>query len=421
MTFRYLLHAATLVAISVLFSGPASAQPYAESEPNNPCTSAQFIGTPPAWPAVITGYLTPTSAEPPGDVDFFILEATEGMRLRAGLRGDTDQPFPLGDPFLGLFDADCNLIAWNDDFPGLGLNSRLDFEVPAGGSFILAASGCCDFPFDGSHFQEGAYRLRVSIPPEPIQAITGRVVHAVTGAPLPGGMPPYPVAELTRCNVDGCYAWMGFVVPDEFGVFRFEKDYSIDPLGLPIDPGQFLVRVYADEYIPAEVGPFDVASGETSDLGDIGLQPPPFVFENVVPCMDIPATGGKCNYSVDIRSNTDVAVKGLGWSIIEAWGGTSPVGFTRFPADQDRNVALGAFKVRTLNFSFTVPADVGAGTFMCADAWFSDRTTDYFGTLRNQPLFCVMKQYESFTIVDSKTAASMLGRKSPGSNKVKHQ
>jgi hypothetical protein len=179
--------------------------------------------------------------------------------------------------------------------------------------------------------------------------------------------------------------------------------------------------VYADEYIPAEVGPFDVASGETAELGDIALQPPPFVFENVVPCMDIPATGGKCNYSVDIRSNIDVAVKGLGWSIIEAWGGTSPVGFTRFPADKNRNVALGAFKVRTLNFSFTVPADVGAGTFMCADAWFSDRTTDYFGTLRNQPLFCVMKQYESFTIVDSKTAASMLGRKNPGSNKVKHQ
>jgi hypothetical protein len=46
---------------------------------------------------------------------------------------------------------------------------------------------------------------------------------------------------------------------------------------------------------------------------------------------------------------------------------------------------------------------------MCADAWFSDRTTDYFGTLRYQQLFCVMKQYESFTIVDGKAAARMVG------------
>ena len=416
MTFRYLLHAAALVAAGVLFSGPSSAQ-YAESEPNNPCESAQFIGAPAALPVFITGELTPTGAEPPGDVDFFLLQGTEGMRLRAGLRSDTDQPIPLGDPFLGLFDANCNLLAWNDDF--VGLNSRLDFEVPAGGDgfYILAASGCCDFAFDGSHGYQGAYRLRVSIPPEPIQAITGRLVDAVTGAPLPGNMQPYSAVELIRCTVDGCFTGLNFAMPDEFGVFRFETDFS----GLPIDPGQFLVRAYAQEYTPAEIGPFDVASGETADLGDIALQPPPFVFENVVPCMDIPATGGKCNYSVDIRSNIGVAVKGLGWSIINAWGGTSPVGFSQFPADQNRNVALGAFKVRTLSFSFTVPADVSAGTFMCADAWFSDRATDYFGTLRYQQLFCVMKHYDTFTIVDAKAAAGMLGHKNLGPNKAKRQ
>ena len=137
--------------------------------------------------------------------------------------------------------------------------------------------------------------------------------------------------------------------------------------------------------------------------------------------MDIPATGGKCSYSVDIRSNIDVAVKGLGWSIINACCGTSPLGYTLFPADQNRNVTLGAHKVRTLSFSFNVPGDVSAGTYMCADAWFSDRTTDYFGTLRSQPLFCVMKQYDAFTIVDAKTAASVLGRKNVGAAKEKQQ
>lgn len=407
MKSRYLLHATALLAASVLFSGPVSAQLLvAEAEPNNPCESAQLIGIPAEWPAVITGDLTLTSAEPPGDVDFFVLQATEGMRLRANLRSDIEQPMPLGDPFLGLFDADCNLLAWNDDF--VNLNSRLDFEVPFGadGQFILAASGCCDYSFDGSHFNQGAYRLTVSIPPEPIEAIVGRVVDAMSGAPLPGGMPPYAAVELIRCVEGGCYYYVNSTSTDEFGAFRFENNYY----GAPIDPGQFVVRAYAQDYTPVEVGPFDVASGETFDLGDIALKPPPFVFENIVPCMDIPATGGKCNYSVDIRSNIDVAVKGLGWSIISAYVSSSPVGYTQFPADRNRNVALGAFKVRTLNFSFDVPADVGAGTFMCADAWFSDRTTDYFGTLLYQQLFCVMKQYESFTIVDAKAAASMLGK-----------
>jgi hypothetical protein len=418
MTFRYLLHASALVAASVLFSGPTSAQLLvAESEPNNPCESAQLIGMPAEWPAVITGDLTPTGAEPPGDVDFFVLQATEGMRLRANLRSDTEQPIPLADPFLGLFDANCNLLDWNDDF--VNLNSRLDFEVPAGadGQFILAASGCCDSAFDGSHGQQGAYRLTVSIPPEPIEAIVGRVVDAMSGTPLPGGIPPYAAVELIRCVEGNCSYYVNGTNTDESGAFRFENNY----FGAPIDPGQFVLRAYAENYTPAEVGPFDVVSGETADLGDIALQPPPFVFENIVPCMEVPATGGKCNYSVDIRSNIDVAVKGLGWSIVNASVSSSPVGYTQFPADRSRNVTLGAFKVRTLNFSFNVPADVAAGTFMCADAWFSDRTTDYFGTLRYQQLFCMMKQYEAFTIVDAKTVANTLGRKDFGANKRKRK
>ena len=221
MTIRYLLRATALAAASLLFCGPSFAQlVIAEAEPNNPCDSAQFIGVPAEWPAVIAGYLTPTGAEPPGDVDFFVLQATEGMRLRANLRSDIEQPMPLGDPFLGLFDADCNLLAWNDDF--VNLNSRLDFEVPFGadGQFILAATGCCDGPFDGSHGQEGAYRLTVSIPPEPIQAITGRVVDATSGAPLPGGMPPYAAVELIRCVAGDCYYYVNGTNTDDLGDYR---------------------------------------------------------------------------------------------------------------------------------------------------------------------------------------------------------
>jgi len=416
MTFRNLLRAVALLAGGALAGNAAWAQPYPESEPNSPCEAAQLIGMLSVFPTVVTGELTPTAGEPPGDVDFFLLQAEEGMRLRAGIRGDIDQPLPLGDPYLGLFDADCNLLAVNDNY--LDLNSRLTFYVPAGadGYFILAATGCCDGAFVGDHYQQGAYRLRVSIPPDPVTVITGRLVDAVTNAPLPGGWPLFPTAELYRCDVDGCYATVNVVQPDEFGVFRFETDYS----GMPLDPGQFLVRAYAADYTSAETGRFDAASNETVELGDIALQPPALVFENVNPCSDIPAIGGRCRYSVDVRNNTETSIKGLGWSNISAYGGSSPLGYILFPADNARRTELAALSTRTLSFSFDVPAGVVGGTFMCPDVWFSDRATDYFGALRMEPLFCVFKRQAEFAIVDARTAAGMMGLESAAAGKLRH-
>jgi len=404
-----------VLAVAGSVSAPAVAQDYTESEPNNPCASAQFIGMPPGWPAVVTGELTPTGGAPPGDVDFFVFQAPEGMRLRAGLRSDDGQPQPLGDPYLGLFDSECNLLIVNDDY--LGLNSRLDFDVPYGsdGIFILAASGCCDLGFDGSHGHQGAYRLRVLIPPEPVQAITGRVVDAVSGAPLSGSAPPFPMVELARCLAGNCNNLAGNMAPDEFGIFRFESNYT----GSPLDPGQYVLRAYGGEYAPVEIGPFDAASAAIVDLGDIALQPPPYVFENLVPCADVPAAGGRCRYSVDIRNNTNETIKGLGWSFVNAYGGASPLGYSVFPADSTRRIQLAALATRTLSFGFDVPAGVASGTVMCADAWFSNRDTAYFGTLRNAALFCIVKQEYEYTVLHGKAAAAMLGLNSAAVNAVR--
>jgi len=403
-TFNVIRVASALAALATA-ALPAAAQQYTELEVNNPCTSAQYIGMPPSLPMAVTGELTPTFSDPPGDVDFFVIQATEGMRLRAGLRGDDTQPFPLANPYLGLFDINCNLLAANDNY--LGLNSRLTFDVPAGsdGQFILAVTGCCDGSFEGWHDQSGAYRLRVSIAPDPVQAITGRLVDAVTGAPLPGNVEPYPMVELAYCLSGECYYFVGYTAPDEFGVFSF----TMNAYGEPLDPGQYVLRAYAGEYVPVEYGPFVAAAGTLVDLGDIAMQPPPYVFENIVACADVPASGGRCRYSVDVRNNTDQDVKGMGWSLVNAYGATSPLGFSTFPADNTRNAQVEALSTRTLSFSFDVPAGVADGTFMCADAWFSDRETAYFGTLRNGALFCIMKQPNAFAVVSGKAAAAVLG------------
>lgn len=408
MSTRLMSGFVATMAASLFYLAPALAEQYTEIEPNAPCSSAQIIGLPPSYPSSVVGELE-FVAEPPGDVDFFVFEASEGMRLRAGLRGATTGSGTLVDPYLGLFDAACNLIAFNDDFGGL--NSRIDFDVPPGGTFILAASGCCDFYFDGNHGQNGTYRLRVFEPPVPIEAITGRIVDAVSGEPLAGNVPPYPNVELALCNQDGCYQGINYLQPDEFGVFRFETDWS----GNPLDPGQYLIRVWAGEYEPAEVGPFEGVSAEVTDLGDIALQPPPFRFDNVIPCADIPADGGMCKFSVDIRNNTESQVKGLGWGIVNTWGGTSPLGYSMFQADGPKATPVKALSSSTLKLSFYVPAGVAEGTFMCVDGWFSDRDTEYFGTLRGEPLFCVSKQQGIMTVVKPKDAAAMLGIESVSS------
>ncbi len=367
----------------------------AEIEPNDLCLNAQPVELS-VWPLWIDGALIPTvSQELPGDIDFFRFEWTEGTRLRARLIALASDPYPEWDPYLGLFDGDCNLIAANDDY--LNLNSRIDFDVPPGGVFIMAATGCCDGQFEGNHYQVGSYQLRLFEPPVPVAAITGHVVDAVTGDPI-----PWSWVELVRCLQDLCSYPMNGQFPDDNGFFRFESDSQ----GLPLDPANYLVRVMASEYESAEAGPYTAYSEETLDFGDIALNPPPFVFENIEPCADIPATGGTCRYSVDIRNNTGKAVKGLGWSLVNSWGGTSPMGYSTFPAEKSRQIKIAARSVNTLQFSFDIPRGVAEYTFMCPQVWFSDRSTEYFGTLRSQDLFCVWKQAGVLEFVNPKKVAA---------------
>ena len=130
-----------LLAISVVmigFSSQAFAQAV-EVEPNDPCTEAQDIG-----PIDVTGTFSvqgslDTPPEDP-DVDFFRFSATPGAQVVADHEGQTTGAGTLSDPFLGLFDSGCNLLASNDDT--IGLNARLSFDVPSDGVFILAASSC---------------------------------------------------------------------------------------------------------------------------------------------------------------------------------------------------------------------------------------------------------------------------------------
>jgi len=377
-----------------------------EIEPNNTCPEAQLIGALATLPANVAGELAPIedyNVFPSGDVDFYAFNATPGLSLRAGLRTNLSRPeYTLYNGFLGLFDSSCTLLQYNASYQGT--DPKINFEVPEDSNFILAVSGSWDIDFGGYHWSQGTYLLDVRMRPEPIEGITGRVVDAVTGQPLAGYGPPYPWVELYMCRLGLCYIYINQAVPDQYGVFWFERAFDDTFL----DPASYSLRVTANEYSTAEIGPFATTSGEIYDLGDIALQPPPYVFENIVACADIPVQGGTCTYSVDVRNNTTETVKGLGWSLVNAWGVDSPMGYSNFQPDKARAVQVKALGVNTMTFSFKVPGNVPAGATLCADFWFSDRDTSYFGALRTQGLFCVIKQYGEFMVLNADESAKLL-------------
>jgi len=94
--------------------------------------------------------------------------------------------FEIPDTIVGVFDSAGTELCEGDDafnndldnFP-TGFGSLCRLQVPADGDYYVAATGFSVVPFDGSHLEEGAYSLTVSVTvlPEP-----GLLLQLVFGA-----------------------------------------------------------------------------------------------------------------------------------------------------------------------------------------------------------------------------------------------
>jgi hypothetical protein len=397
--FRSGFRLLALLCPLIAFPSQAFAQAV-EVEPNDTCVEAQDIGPIDVAAAAFSlqGSLDTPPEEP--DVDFFRFSAAPGAQLVANHEGEATGAGTLPDPLLGLFDSDCNLLASNDDFGGT-LNSRLRFDVPPDGVFVLAATGFPDFDFTGSGGSSGTYQLTIFPPPPSIGSISGRIVDAVTGEPLPGNEPPFASAELLRCEDDVCSAVNSQNVDGE-GRFRFEQDFNGEPLSV----GTYLVRAFANEFEQAETDPFEVAEGEDVDLGDIPLQPPDILFSDIQPCEDLLPQGDTCHYSATLRNNTNATVRGLAWSIVDGSGLASSLTFTQFEAstrDGSRQavrerLSVGPLGEATLEFQFDVPAFV-IGAQFCTRAFVGVDPSPLVMTVRESFLFCIIGSATGFELM----------------------
>jgi len=245
-----------------LLSAPAQAQ---EREPNNTCATAQNFGAK-ALPVALSAALN-VSADGRGDVDFFRVTLTPGTPIQIDMQGMSSGQGTLQDPSLGVFDANCNFLGRNEDAGSL--DSKVRIVVPTGGTIVIAASACCDVAFTGSHGQSGSYRLMIA----PIEdaGVRGRLVDAVTRAPLDGANGSYPRVAIEQCDSETptafCFPIASFLQPDSSGEFVYPTYLYQDPL----NAGQiYRLVATANGYFPSKQF-FTATARQTVDLGDIAM------------------------------------------------------------------------------------------------------------------------------------------------------
>lgn len=297
----------------LLLSGNVLAQ---DTEPNDVCPG-EAIGMP-VLPFSRSGSLDSPPEVP--DVDFFRFDLTPGAVLVANMRGLASGAGVLEDPLLGWFDADCNLVDFDDD-GGIGVNARLFFVVPDDGVVILAASSYADVEFTGNGFSAGSYQLAIADAPPLIDSISGRLVDARDGLPVTGADPSFALVTLVRCEAGECEA-LADEVPDAQGRFTFNGAV----LGLRV--GQYLVAASAEGYQNDEQrvsDAFQVGAGEAFELGDLALQPDPLQVTSIESCSPLPEEGGLCRFALEFRNRSNVPFSGRVWSLVEYATPTSAV------------------------------------------------------------------------------------------------
>jgi hypothetical protein len=285
---------------------------------------------------------------------------------------------------LGLFDSSCNLLALDDDGSGT-LNSRLVFTVPADGIFVLAATQCCDSDFLGGGI--GTYRLSLTSLLV-IGSISGRVVDALTGTPLPGDIFPFAFVELQRCEASGCFG-VSSQAADSAGRFQFSGDFN----GQSLEVGTYQVVASAGEYITGQTAPFEVGAREDRDVGDIPLQPFPIQSSEIRPCGDLPPEGGQCRASVRIHNRQTGPFQGAAWNFVESADIGSLTNFTRFQPQRPRHITLAPEESRVFHFSFAVSSTVRNGALICAQVFVGQGAEPFFDTVGQRDLFCVLKGF----------------------------
>lgn len=234
-----------------------------------------------------------------------------------------------------------------------------------------------------------------------IGLVSGRIVDAISGAPLSGFEPPFAVATLERCDDFGCFGQIGLQA-DEQGRFSFDgQTYGLAP-------GIFRISVSADDYETAVTGQFSAAEFEDVNVGDIGVAPFPLQFGTVQGCA-LPPGGGLCDYSIEIRNRGAERFRGEAWSTVEFFSSEYPSRPSRFqvgrggaqhPLAERVNLRPGEHTV--LSFQLFVPGSVPENSTICATATVGSNPQPQFNNQGDRFVFCALTTDGEFELMSPK-------------------
>jgi hypothetical protein len=193
------MHSMVLAAaLGLLGATSLSAQAAFEdiTEDNSSVLTAQDLGALSAGSAInlfglrgdveVFGTLLSDNSDP--DFYAFTIGADQVVTITVSA---PEGPTELNDPFVGLFDDDGFLLAFDDD-SGPGFDSLLVFTLSEAGQYIVGVSGYRDLDFDGlDDFDLDAtpstnwpYHLQVSVQPVPLPAAGWLLGSALIGLAL---------------------------------------------------------------------------------------------------------------------------------------------------------------------------------------------------------------------------------------------
>ena len=341
-----------------------------------------------------------------GSYRLMVEQAPDPARSISGRVVDSETGAPLSDAFMTLtrcaggFCGEFVGSAFTDfqggflfENGGFNLNSpltagdyqiridRFNYEVGQVGPFSVSG---------GQELDLGD----IGLTPFPrVGSIRGRLVDAVTGAPLPGFPEPFASVQLLYCDPEPfCFA-VRFASPGTDGTFLFEGD-TFNPLL----PGTYKLLAFADQYQATTSEPFQVANREHFDFGDFGVKSLPVRIYLDQSCGAIPAAGGKCQFKMRVVNGSPSRFVGETWSIVSGSPLGTPAQSTAFQTGNPKGISLASGASTVVPLSFFVPADISNGAFICAEGFAALRPHS-FNTLGRHFLFCLVKGASGFSLV----------------------
>jgi cysteine-rich repeat protein len=312
------------------------------------CTAGPSNDTCATADQIVMDSITSEAIETPGDRDFFEFTGVAGSWINISTEANPDDIPEMVDTVIRIYDADCALIAENDDsVPRVNTDSQLLMRLPADGTYfveVLEFTDWYDEPLEGE--PSFIYDLSVNILPSNDNLLldpeTGDGTSSTTA--LPSNADDYWIV---------------------YGMFRDNTDVDVFTLNLPAGPpasGGFYL-----DFMPTGIE----GNGSTAEIGLVYItdMTDATVYAQVDPSdgfVDLTMINTAGNYLLWVEHSGATAGTNDFYSMKARVAGTNPV-----ETDSTANEAVAGAQALDVQLN----GDVSSGFIL---SWIDASDTDHY-------------------------------------------